>query len=264
MTKNSWLIPSLIIFGAISVLLSIFIGFNTEQAPISIRHLATIELNQGRVFILRTGLTHREILTRKNFLYPLDSIETSVDGDASLEFDSAYRIRLLENSLITVDQEKDKVVIILKRGDVEVESFGKEGSVFISKDGVRWNATDYEMSYKKMAKENQLPDLSPAPESSSSTTSVADSDLIQSTLRTHRNSFFKCYTQLLQKNPNTTAQASLTFTIEKNGKIYKATVSNSTVQNAQFNSCLVEALRRIEFKGFKGEAITTTFPLKFE
>lgn len=264
MTKNNWLIPSLIIFGVISVILSVIIGFNTEKTSLGSRHIAAIELNLGSVFLLRNGLTHKEILSRKKFVFAKDSIETSIDGDATLEFDSAYRIRIPENSFITVDKESDKIVLIIKRGDLQVESFGKEGSVFISRDGVRWNATDYEMNYKKMADNNQLPDLSPTEEPAPAAGKTMSSDIIQSTLKTHRNSFFKCYTQLLQKDPSTTAHASITFTIEKNGKVYKANVSNTNIQNAQFTSCLIESVKRIEFKGFEGEAITTTFPLKFE
>lgn len=265
MTKNNWLIPSLIIFGALSVILSVIIGFNTEKTNLGTRQIASIELNLGSVYLLRSGLTHKEILTRKSLLYPLDSIETSIDGDATLDFDSAYRIRIQENSYVTLDKEGEKIVLVLKRGDVHVENFGKEGTVFISRDGVRWNATDYEMNYKKMAENSQLPDLvTPVETTASSANKSMSAEIIQSTLRTHRNSFFKCYTQLLQKDPSVTAQASITFTIEKTGKIHKASVSNSNIKNPQFSSCLIESVKRIDFKSFEGEAITTTFPLRFE
>lgn len=70
MTKNNWLIPSLIIFGALSVILSVIIGFNTEKTNLGTRQIASIELNLGSVYLLRSGLTHKEILTRKSLLYP--------------------------------------------------------------------------------------------------------------------------------------------------------------------------------------------------
>ncbi len=264
MTKNNWLIPSLIIFGALSVILSVIIGFNTEKTNLGTRQIASIELNLGSVYLLRSGLTHKEILTRKSLLYPLDSVETSIDGDATLDFDSAYRIRIQENSYVTLDKEGEKIVLVLKRGDIHVENFGKEGTVFISRDGVRWNATDYEMNYKKMAENSQLPDLATVETPAIPVGKGMSAEIIQSTLRTHRNSFFKCYTQLLQKDPSVTAQASITFTIEKTGKIHKASVSNSNIKNPQFSNCLIESIKRIDFKSFEGEAITTTFPLKFE
>ena len=103
MAKNNWLIPSLIVIGLFSVALSLFIASQTEKQKPGARPLARLELNLGKVFVLRKNLTQKETLTRKSTLFALDSVETSVDGDATMEFDSAYRIRVQENSLITLD-----------------------------------------------------------------------------------------------------------------------------------------------------------------
>ncbi len=267
MAKNNWLIPSLIVVGIFSVALSLFIASQTEKQKPGARPLARLELNLGKVFVLRKNMTQKEILTRKATLFALDSVETGVDGDATMEFDSAYRIRIQENSLITMDEEGDRIVLIIKRGDVQVENYGREGSVFISKDGVRWNATEYEMNYKKQAPAETLPDLAPAETSQIPTASLNEgltSEFIQDTLKTHRGAFFKCYTQLLQKTPGVVGQASISFTIERTGKVSSAEIASSSLNDATFKKCLIEAVRRVEFKSFNGDPISTVFPLRFE
>ncbi|MBV2168501.1 MAG: TonB family protein [Bdellovibrio sp.] len=267
MAKNNWLIPSLIVVGIFSVALSLFIASQTEKQKPGARPLARLELNLGKVFVLRKNMTQKEVLTRKATLFALDSIETGVDGDATMEFDSAYRIRIQENSLITLDEEGDRIVLIIKRGDVQVENYGREGSVFVSKDGVRWNATEYEMNYKKQAPTETLPELAPAETSQIPTANINDgltSEFIQDTLKTHRGAFFKCYTQLLQKNPGVVGQASISFTIEKTGKVSSAEIASSSLSDAAFKKCLLEAIRRVEFKSFNGDPISTVFPLRFE
>lgn len=268
MAKNNWLIPSLIIIGVISVALSLFIASQTEKSKPGARPLARLELNLGKVFVLRNNMTSKETLTRKSTLFALDSVETSVDGDATMEFDSAYRIRILENSLITLDEENERIVLVIKRGDVQVENYGREGSVYISKDGVRWTATDYEMNYKKQAPTETLPDLAPAETEVAGSPAVKaeglTSEFIQDTLRAHRNSFFKCYTQLLQKTPGVVGQVSISFTIEKTGKVHQADIASSNLNDPAFKKCLLEAIRRVEFKTFGGDPISTVFPLRFE
>lgn len=273
MAKNNWLIPSLIIVGILSVALSLFVASKTEKQKPGARPLARLELNMGKAFVLRNNLTQKENLTRKTTVFSLDSVETGGDGDATLEFDSAYRIRIQENSLTTLDEEGDHIVVFIKRGDVQVENFGREGSVFISRDGLRWEATEYENVYKKQAPTDTLPEIAPVeitqskPESSHSETPVfggLTATYIQDTLKLHRASFFKCYTQMLQRTPGVVGQISLSFTIENSGRVFQADVASSSITDPGFKKCLVEAIRRVEFKSFDGGSISTIFPIKFE
>lgn len=267
MAKNNLLIPSLIGLGALSLVLSLIISSQTEKQKVATRPLARIQLNLGKVFILRKNMTQKEALSKRASIYALDSVETGSDGDATMEFDSAYRIRVQENSLVTLDEENDHEVVIIKRGDVQVENFGKEGAVLISRDGVRWSATDYEMNYKTQAPSQTLPDLAPTTEGAlvaGGSTEGLTSEFIQDTLRAQRNSFFKCYTQLLQKTPGVVGQASINFTIERSGRVSNPAVASSTISDDGFKKCLIEAIRRVEFKSFNGPPVTTVFPLKFE
>lgn len=266
--KSNWLVPSLVLVGIISLGLSLFFSSRPDKALFGQKPLARIEQGLGQASIFRKNMTVKEKLNRKSFLYNSESVETGGDGDAVMEFDSAYRIRILENSLITLSEDRDKITIIIKRGDIQIENYGQEGTVFVSRDGVRWTATDYEMIYKKQNQDQGLPDTAAVPVESAvankPSTSGLSPEYIQDILKSQRNSFFKCYTQLLQKTPGITGQASLSFTIERSGKVVQATVASSNIADANFRKCLLEALQRIEFKSYSGDPIATVFPLKFE
>lgn len=267
MTKKNLVIPILIGIGLFSVLLSLVIASQTETQTPDQRPLARISLNLGKVSVLRKNLTQKENLVHKSSLYPNDSVETSADGDATLDFDSAYRIRIMENSFVTIGQENDRTVLIVKRGDVQVENYGREGTVYVSKDGARWTATEYEMNYKRQAPVQSLPDLAPAEDIPLAATAKVDGltpEFIQDTLRTQRSSFFKCYTQLLQRTPGVVGQASLSFTIMPTGKVANAEITSSSINDPNFKKCLVEAVSRVEFRAFPGDPIATVFPMKFE
>ncbi len=257
----------MIVGGLFFVALSLLIASQSESSKTVRQPIARLDLNLGQVSVLRQNLTQKEIVTRKAPIYSMDSIETGPDGDATLEFDSAYRIRILENSIVTVDQEGDRRVIIIKRGDLVVENHGREGSVFISRDGTRWTATDYELEHKKEGPEQSLPDL-PATADLLPTERTSSDNLtatqIQDTLNGQRSSFFKCYTQLLQKTPGTVGQISIHFTILNSGKVSQSEISSTTISDEDFKKCLLEAMKRVEFKSFAGEPISGVFPLRFE
>ncbi len=56
----------------------------------------------------------------------------------------------------------------------------------------------------------------------------------------------------------------MSFTIEKSGKISNPNVASSQLNDNEFKACLFEVLKRIEFKAFEGEPISTVIPLNFE
>ncbi|MBO9668406.1 MAG: AgmX/PglI C-terminal domain-containing protein, partial [Bdellovibrio sp.] len=89
------------------------------------------------------------------------------------------------------------------------------------------------------------------------------SEFIQDTLRAQRNSFFKCYTQLLQRTPGVVGQASVGFTIERSGKVSQADITSSSIADPAFKKCLIEAIRRVEFKSFGGDPSLSKILFKF-
>lgn len=258
----------LVAIGILCLGLSLYLTTRTDSSFFSQKSLATLSNGSGQVAVFRKNMTTKEMLTQKVFLYSLDSVETSADGDAMMEFDSGYRIHVPENVLLTLSQEREKITILLKRGDVQVENYGQDETLFISKDGARWKPNEYELVHKARRGDQSLPDSStgsaetniPAPQMKEG----LSPDYIQDMMRSQRQNFFKCYTQLLQKTPGLTGQASISFIIETSGKVSQAEVSSTNIQDINFKKCLIEAVKRVEFKSFSGEALSTVFPLKFE
>jgi hypothetical protein len=229
--------------------------------------VASIEKLGGDAFVYRNGSLNRMPFQRKQTLGHLDSVETGDLGEVLASFDSGARIRIKEHSLITFERAQDPegfhVVALLKRGELSVESPGAEGQLFIGKNGDRIAASDYQSSPLAMA-----PVLEAEPAPAPTTQIPEDTGLqekeIQEVMGSHRTSFLKCYTQLLQKDPSAKGQASLTFTIENNGTISATEVTSSSFQNEDFKKCLTEIMKKITFRAFKGPGISTLFPLNFE
>lgn len=268
MASRNNLIAFVLVIGVLCLGLSLFLSSRSEKTPFAQKPLASLTPQSGRMAIFRKNMTVKEIPVQKSFVFSLDTIETGADGEASLEFDSGYRLHIPENVLMTVTGSPDETTLILKKGDIQVENFGSEGSVFISKEGSRWTANDYELIYKKRQGDSTLPDVSANADTSNipalQPKEGLSPDYIQDMLRGQRQNFFKCYAQLLQRTPGVTGQASLSFIIDRSGKILQPEVASSSIADAVFKKCLLEALQRMEFKSFTGDPISTVFPLKFE
>jgi hypothetical protein len=255
MRRNNHLILIFLFSGLILIGIAFLISKWIEGGP-KIPPIATVEKISDQVFVLRKQLTQREVVGKRSLVYNLETVETGVDGEAVLDFTSSHRIKVYPSSEVTLGKEGDKTVIYLKSGDVKVEAQGREGGLFISKDGTRWNANEYEPSKKEgdagfRAQERTMAEgLNPS--------------YILMTLSAQKGTFYKCYTLLLQKNPKLTGEASISLTIEPTGKISRSEITTSTISDSTFKKCILEATNRIEFKPFSGEPITTVFPLKFE
>lgn len=267
MAKSKWFIPSLVFAGLLFLGLSLYMSTHLETQAPGVRVLARASFNSGEVFQLPRGMNEKKPFVKGVSLYYLDSLETGPNGDATLEFDSGFRIRVLDNVLLTLDQDGEKTVVILKRGDVQVEKFGSENSVLISKAGQIYTANDYEVNVRRENGQNSFPEL--APEMSETKNAVKSgeslsSDYIQDTVKRQVPAFDKCYKQLLQRTPGISGQVIMSFTIEKSGKIVNAEASTSNIADADFKRCLSEAIRRVEFKSFRGDPIVSTFPMTFE
>lgn len=246
--------------GLLLIGVAFLIGNNFDVHSGSAPSLAKAEKISPPVTIFRKHLTEKEQLDKKTSLKALESLETGADGEAQLEFPSAYRLRILPNTHVTLDQEGEKTVLYLKTGSLRVENFGRDGSLFISQNGVRWSATEYGLGGKEKREDNFG---MPAEVSGSTDESLSPSYILE-TLKAHKSIFYKCYTQLLQKHPGRSGEASVSVTIEPTGKISRSEVISSQFDDPGFKKCIGEALARLDFKAFAGEPITTVFPLQFE
>lgn len=265
--QKNQLVAGFILIGIALIGLSVYFSTRSKTVIPSEVRLAKVEKESGKVSILRNGYTQRENVEIRAYANNLDSIETSDLGEALLQFDSSYKIRVLDNSLVTLEKVDDPedfhIVLIIKRGDIKVEGFGREEALFVAKNGERVSATDYNGSSL-----NQMPTVAPTPVESFATTDSAAKGLseeeITSVMNSNKTAFFKCYTQLLQKDPGAKGQVTLSFSIENNGKLSSSEVASSTIGDLDFKNCLISILQRVEFKTFSGPAISTLFPLKFE
>ena len=259
MKPNSGLVMTFFFSGlllvGVGLLISKWMDADSPTSPT----LAQVEKVTDSVFILKKHLTQKETIFKKTSLHALESLETSGDGEAILDFPSAYRLHIFPNSQLTLDQEGDATVVYLKAGEIKIVSQGREGTLFIAKGGLRWSATDYESLHPSMHATDPA-----LPSTDSQATEGLTPSYIVDTLKSQKGIFYKCYTQLLQKNPGVVGETSISMTIEPNGKISRSDVTSSQMNDASFKKCLIEATARIEFKPFRGDAITTVFPLKFE
>ncbi len=264
--KNQLVIGFLLLGLVLIGLSTYFSYFAPKDIPTELR-LARVDRESGKASVYRNGYTQRENIDRKIDLYNLDSVETQETGEAILSFESTHKVRLSPNTLVTLEKSDDTqnphVTLIVKRGDVHIDAEGREGELFIAKNGQRISASEYNNSQL-----SQSPVQPPQPNEAFSNpipeNQGLSEDEINTVMNNNRSQFFKCYTQLLQTEPTAKGNVSLSFTIENNGKLSVAEVTASELKDETFKKCLLEVLRRIEFRSFQGPQISTLFPLKFE
>jgi len=262
--NKSW--PKLLLgAGLFLILISFFLLKKWNETASTANVLARTEDIQGPVFLTKKFSTQKNRISSNVSLLSLDTLETAADAQVLLEFPSSYRLRLSGGTVVTFEENGEQTLVILKQGDLLVENFGREGSLFISKAGRRVSATEFEL--EKQNKTSSGGGLLPPANSPNAATAgggALSQDDVQATLQKHKPMFFKCYTQLLQKTPGVTGQVTLAFVIEKSGKISQPEITNTSISDPQFRSCLLEALSRVEFRAFSGDPVSTIFPLKFE
>lgn len=251
---------SFISAGFIFVSLFWIISVKQEKQNSTYSDLAVAEVFKGEAFLLHTNTGIKEKLIGRRWIHQLESIETSDQSDVVLEFNSNYRIKINPQSQLTLDQAEDSVRIIIKKGDVSIENYGTDGSLFISKDGQKISAADYGASQEK-----STPTKTMTSENVKAThENRLTQKMIQDHLKNTRGHFYKCYSQLLQKTPGVSGQTSIAFTILPTGKVSDSEVSSSSLADTQFKKCLVNVIDRVEFPSFSGASLSTVFPIRFE
>jgi hypothetical protein len=271
MSENS---SRLVAFLAIAGLIMLGAAFYLSQPKEKVTEapLAQVIREAGResgsVQIITQGFAETKNVASRATMGHLDSLETDGVGLAGLQFENGYRLLILENSLITLEALKGPanqqiVVVILKRGDLKVETLGRSGTVLIGKNGQRIDAIDYnesELKNQKTTAPLAEPDLPASPQSVGSLSETE----ISASINLQRNAFFRCYTQLLQKDPEAKGQLAFNLVIEGTGKLSQTNIVNSSFSDLDFKNCLLDVLKRVEFRAFDGPAMSTLFPMKFE
>ena len=252
-----------ITFIVIGVILTAFgVGwiFSQQNVDITTTPLGRVELASGKAFLRNSIASVKTPILTTNKLQNLDEIETLPNSQVVLSFPSAYRLRVFPDSLLVVDQQKEFLQVIIKRGDVVVENFGEDGLLFITKDGVRMSATDYQLDTKKSF---VIPDIPPttAPNKDLPPPQIQDIDQI---IQKNKPLFQRCYNQLIQAQPQQKGDVVLSLTIASSGKITDRQIVKNFSEDGAFKTCLFEVVQRLQFSPFSGEPLTTMVPLQFE
>ena len=188
-----------------------------------------------------------------------DLLRTDINSEALVEFNQGGQFRITEKSEILIDTLENGVpVVVVRSGEVFIEKFGKPPSFWVRKNGLIYNALDYALIDKMDS--SKLRELLPDSNSKEHISQIE----IETILNSKKNDFFKCFGQLIQKNPQSAGQVLISFTIEKQGHTTKVEIAKSDIADASFKSCLQEVVARTRFRSFSGSAVATVFPLKFE
>jgi hypothetical protein len=249
--------------GIFLFIISFYLAYRTSTSKEVLSRLGQVNRETGQIFIIRSGFTQREKVENRGTLYNLDSIETNDTGEALISFESTFRVKVLEESLVTLERVEDSknshVILIIKKGDVKIENFGREGELYIAKNGERISAFDYEYSPLKVvpiANSTTIPEPTRQP--------GLTEEEISTVMNSNRSSFFKCYTQLLQKQPDSKGEVTLSLTIANSGKISVYDFTSAKLDQEDFKKCMLDVIARITFRPFQGPPVSTLFPLKFE
>lgn len=219
---------------------------------------------------LRRG--HRTtVITRAIAGHRMDTVSTSDDGEALIAFENGEEIRLLASSRLTIDKEAGRPLIILKAGDFLPEKIlESDATARVLRDGVRRRLAEDQTVRRPVAAAPESPPTTtprkatrPAPQAATKVERLT-AEYIQDVLKSNRGLFFKCYTQLLQRQPGTHGDATLTLSIDATGRIRTADVASTQIPDPEFRGCLTTAAKRVEFKAFAGEPVQAMFPLRFE
>lgn len=202
-----------------------------------------------------------EPLKEKTEIRAMDNISVAEDSEVVILLSPEDEVRLLANSEVSFNKTLTRTNLVLKKGELQVLKSSEQSLTDVSRDGQLIPLTTYEAW---IAAQNIKRKIKKATAWDAGSEKELSPEDIRNTLEKHRNTFVKCYSQLLQKKPQVKGSISLSFRIERSGHVNQAQVSSAQLTDQNFKGCLLEALQRVEFKSFTGEPISTVFPLQFE
>ncbi|MBL8920652.1 MAG: TonB family protein [Myxococcaceae bacterium] len=92
-----------------------------------------------------------------------------------------------------------------------------------------------------------------------------DKDVIMKVIKRHQNEIKFCYEQELQQNASLAGKVAVAWTIDPSGGVSEAAVSESSIGNANVESCILQRIRRWKFPEPEGGGIVNvTFPWIFK
>jgi hypothetical protein len=221
--------------------------------------IGVIYSDSESVSVYRKGYTKKQSANPSLPVYDFDTIESGDGSTARLVLDNGSAIKIAAKSLVfiavKITDASNQVILQIKEGQIEIEKIGKPQELWIEKNSERISGEKYKDSeLSKQPTKNEAP----------KNTETLSEDEIFRVVNQSKNLFFKCYTQLLTKSPLAKGPVQLSFIIEPKGKINQAKIQTIFSDDEQFSECLIEVLRRTQFRNFDGDPISAVFPLKFE
>lgn len=257
MKKNNWLVPGLIVAGITLILLSVWIP--QHRFPLGFSHdkIARLTEKTGTVLFRNNEMPAEIEAGLKHEFESRDTLRTGDGAEAVIQFHSGGQFRMLGNTELLLERlENGNTLAMVKTGDITVEKFGSP-SFWVRSEGRLYNAADYALLDKR------APVLGGRPREAGANEQISQLE-IENVLTGKKNDFFKCFGQLIQRDPQASGQVMLAFTIENQGTTTKLEISKSDIRDAAFKSCLLEVVARTRFRAFDGSPVATVFPLKFE
>jgi outer membrane biosynthesis protein TonB len=80
-------------------------------------------------------------------------------------------------------------------------------------------------------------------------------EIIRQVIQSHRDQIKYCYSQELTRNPNLAGKVSVKFTISPKGFVTQATVSETSLNNAIVEQCIIQKIHTWKFPEPKGGGI---------
>lgn len=259
------LVATLLGAGLILISLSVYFSIFSKRQLTNSIVLARVERELGKSYIYSSGFSKRELINETKDLINLDSVETLETGEVRILFENGYVLNLESNTLVSVEKNSDsnETVVILSRGELRIEKIGRDPQFFISRNGQKILAKDYSLQKLEDLQTNSIKPAEIQHPETGNKTQLAEEE-IHTLLNGQRSSFFKCYAQLLQTTPDAKGMLTLNFVIEPSGHIQQPAVDSKDLTDKNFQKCLIETLKRLEFRSFAGPSVSTLFPMKFE
>lgn len=88
--------------------------------------------------------------------------------------------------------------------------------------------------------------------------------MVEQTIINNSSIFQRCQTNSLRNESLSTGDSLFEITLVPEGKIRELKVIKTNIKDEQLQKCTENALRNITFKKFEGEAITFSYPIKYE
>lgn len=254
-SRTPALLAGLFALGLLLIALGIFLGtdknLTLNKSDLSMRVIpisgqVSVHNSAGKIQVLRT-----ETQLTKAHTFSTDS-----QGEAQIFLSDGSELLLKPESRVGIDLEENS--LSLKRGDLEVMSVQSKKKWTLSLTSKKFWLEDFSLG--KLSSSEVL-NATSTPQAQN----LAAKNIILNAIQRQRSSFFKCYSQKLVREPETSkVQALVGITIQPSGKITKMKVISITPQDSTFENCLLQVMERLQLPSFSGSTIETAVPFEFE